>query len=1242
MAYSGQNTLLNGLLAYWNFDSNANDNWLNNDGSVTGAVSQSGIINNCYYFDGVDDYIDFGDVTNFDGLTEMSFSFWIYTDGQIDPQVGSIISKYKATVTTPADRVFLIDINSSNIMRFSVYDENGRNDYGRDIQTTDNTITPSQWNHIVITWYGPNHIIKFYVNNELVDSTLTQNAGGSTQIYDRPTKLYFGASELGSTSPDYLYKGKIDEVGIWNRILSEAEISELYNKSNAITFSNFSYYPKYANSNLENDLISYWKFDNNAIDDFGSNDGTVSGATSGSTGIINTCYSYVSGDTITIPNNSDFNFTDGSSDKPFSISSWIKRNPTSDTFEVLGKLSTGSTSNWEWSLNTDANDVWFTLYSYDHSGASNDNIIKVHTTSGPLINDRYNHIVMIYDGAETSGGIKIIINGVIENLTIFADSNYSYMAIGTNDITIGADNMEIKTNIGEQVIRYPNSPATDISNYTSYGTNLKEVDGDAIKFTYVDSVNLGFAYMRIVGIAIENGVKGQLYTLRARVKGTNIGGDSYVRLWTGNGGYNRDITTDYEWYEWERVGGGTSPFIGIYGVVSGDSAWISNVTLTKINKNYNLGEQLITYSTSPATDISNYTAYGTNTLVAEGDALRCDYVDHASMFYGYLRLDGICTKDATIGQKYLLRIKAKGTGSIQYRIGGVGDLISIGMMTTDYTWYESELIPTTTSIYMQGVSGGVGESLWLGEITLNKILPEESSKVDELGIWNRTLEYDEIISLYNNSKGLSLSNFKSIPDTLGYGLLDNLVSYWDYDNNPDDQHRNYNGDITGVIQSKGIMNNSYYYDGVDDYIDYGDKDEFSFTDGSRDIPFSISCWMKPSNISNTQTLWGKAGPSTSLWNYICLIYQNNIYFQLYGGGGAIQLRSQSSNEISTTDIWYHVVCTYDGSKLPTGMKIHINGEEVVYSVRLNNNSYDGMPVSTYTFKTGTMQLPGGTYDYPFDGDIDELCVWKNRILSENDITTLYNDGFGLSYTNFRYAGNKQTNTLLNNLMSYWSFDTNANDLYGSVDGIVSGATSSYGKLDSCYYFDGVDDYVDMGDTIDFSDGTHDLPFSCSAWITLSSNPSVDTIIGKGNGTSSGVEIVFFVYSDRTLRLTFFGGGSAIQLRARASNTLQNDTWYHVACTYDGSEIATGMRLYLDGVECEYTDRYDLNDNYGGLPDAGGSLKFGSTSTPGSPGYTYPFNGKIDETAIWNKVLNADDVSALYNKGLGLPFRKFKK
>jgi len=87
--------------------------------------------------------------------------------------------------------------------------------------------TPDQWHHVVGSYDGS--IVKMYING-----TEVGNLSYSGTIADNMDTIYIG--RRGFVGAVDFYNGVIDEVGIWNRVLSEVEVAELYNNGTGLTF----------------------------------------------------------------------------------------------------------------------------------------------------------------------------------------------------------------------------------------------------------------------------------------------------------------------------------------------------------------------------------------------------------------------------------------------------------------------------------------------------------------------------------------------------------------------------------------------------------------------------------------------------------------------------------------------------------------------------------------------------------------------------------------------------------------------------------------------------------------------------------------------------------------------------------------------------------------------------------------------------------------------------------------------
>jgi hypothetical protein len=208
----------NGLVGWWPFNGNANDESGNgNNGTVNGATltaDRFGNSNKAYSFDGVDDFIQLQTPSFNNAIT---ISFWVYDDGGY-PNAYSINPRYVSAEFCNGSFALVNNvINSSNGLFFS----RNRGSSSADIfSTVPPTYKVNQ--HIVFTYDGT--MGAFYINGFLVSSI--NNSGNIT----KSSNLFFGKSGCNNAGQMIdAFKGKLDEIGFWNRALTQQEITDLYN-----------------------------------------------------------------------------------------------------------------------------------------------------------------------------------------------------------------------------------------------------------------------------------------------------------------------------------------------------------------------------------------------------------------------------------------------------------------------------------------------------------------------------------------------------------------------------------------------------------------------------------------------------------------------------------------------------------------------------------------------------------------------------------------------------------------------------------------------------------------------------------------------------------------------------------------------------------------------------------------------------------------------------------------------------
>ena len=221
----------NGLVGWWPFNGNANDeSGNNNNGTVNGATLTSdrfGNANKAYSFDGVNDFIDCGLVPNLGNYPQfLTQSAWILaTSDQSNYCKMPVISKRNtgsnSWATLGAGGNGTIGVPWNNQAYFFVNAPN----YGNGITNalfSNNVTNNNSWH--MITGVKNGNKYKLYFDNVLQDSIIDNYSPlGSTD------NMLFGHESIWGFTCEQWYNGKLDDIGIWNRALTQQEITDLYN-----------------------------------------------------------------------------------------------------------------------------------------------------------------------------------------------------------------------------------------------------------------------------------------------------------------------------------------------------------------------------------------------------------------------------------------------------------------------------------------------------------------------------------------------------------------------------------------------------------------------------------------------------------------------------------------------------------------------------------------------------------------------------------------------------------------------------------------------------------------------------------------------------------------------------------------------------------------------------------------------------------------------------------------------------
>jgi|GEM_PF-3650461 len=226
------NNLTDGLVAWYTFAGNAVDSsGYGNNGTVQGATltaDRFGRLNNAYDFNGTTDYIQIphSESLNF-GITN-TFSFWIKTSSLTLSKEYYFFAKHTPNSGPPAGisgiHGCVSNLVTSQPTTFFRYD---RSTWGNPWGGISLANTPSYdtWTNVVIVTGEVADSI--YINGAL---SYSEPKATTTVIGSNTWPMYFGKNVVGWANNDWGFIGQMDDIRIYNRVLSSAEINALYHE----------------------------------------------------------------------------------------------------------------------------------------------------------------------------------------------------------------------------------------------------------------------------------------------------------------------------------------------------------------------------------------------------------------------------------------------------------------------------------------------------------------------------------------------------------------------------------------------------------------------------------------------------------------------------------------------------------------------------------------------------------------------------------------------------------------------------------------------------------------------------------------------------------------------------------------------------------------------------------------------------------------------------------------------------
>lgn len=180
-----------------------------NDGTLAAGPTYASANGGSIVFDGADDYVDCGNGDDFNVNTTITIDAWVNWSGNNAFNFVPVIDRQAQSSDT-----WFFGFNGDSKLHFGT---NGGN-----IQSANTTWTQGTWYHISGTYNSTGTTGKLYING--VSETLSADNYNTMQAASG-----LNVRIAGSNSQSRFFNGKIASVKFYNRVLSDAEVTQNYN-----------------------------------------------------------------------------------------------------------------------------------------------------------------------------------------------------------------------------------------------------------------------------------------------------------------------------------------------------------------------------------------------------------------------------------------------------------------------------------------------------------------------------------------------------------------------------------------------------------------------------------------------------------------------------------------------------------------------------------------------------------------------------------------------------------------------------------------------------------------------------------------------------------------------------------------------------------------------------------------------------------------------------------------------------
>ncbi|MEX0672674.1 MAG: LamG domain-containing protein, partial [Candidatus Paceibacterota bacterium] len=347
-------------------------------------------------FDGVDDYVSHPDNSDFDlGTGSLTATAWIKVKAEAPYTRMAIVGKKTNSNNIEGWKLRIQQSGDNESMHL----QHSLSDGSTNVATTwFDSIDRDVWTHVIVVIDRDQDEVRIYKNGIEGESSDISDYSGDPITNGQPLRI----GNQGTSAP---FEGLIDDVRVYDRALSDDEITGLYNATKPFTENA----PR--NDQFTNGLVGYWSFDGpdvsgSTVDDVSgsSNDGTINGDASPAIGKIGQAFEFDGdGDYVDAGDSASLDLTSA-----ITMSTWVNIDTVSVRHNIMSKYDTsGSQRAYAMDMNTE-NDGNVAVFLGSPDGTSFD---EVKSNDGYLSANTWHHVIFTWSKNENGGNGRLFVDG---------------------------------------------------------------------------------------------------------------------------------------------------------------------------------------------------------------------------------------------------------------------------------------------------------------------------------------------------------------------------------------------------------------------------------------------------------------------------------------------------------------------------------------------------------------------------------------------------------------------------------------------------------------------------------------------------------------------------------------------------------------------------------------------------------------------------------------------------------------